>query len=114
MQIFISRNFIEFGPLTSSEFRKFLDRGVIIESDFARQEGLIEWWPAHAMGRHLEAAVKELEQVSDAVVEAVAEEIQAEAAAEKKKIAARAKKAPVAKIEDKPKDKAKKPAAKKR
>lgn len=51
MKIMISRSFIEFGPFTMSEIHDFIKRGVLFESDYAKNESSEEWMPVQELAR---------------------------------------------------------------
>ena len=91
--IFISRNFVEFGPFLASEVLDFHGRGILGELDHVREDGQDEWlfiteWVAN--GKPAKAAAKpKAEAPAPAPVEAPAPAA--------KKAAAPAAKAPAAK-----------------
>jgi hypothetical protein len=44
-EIFLSRNFVEFGPFTSEEMSGFAARGILLEGDFVKSNGADSWQP---------------------------------------------------------------------
>jgi hypothetical protein len=46
--IYLSRNFVEFGPFTAVEVAAFSTRGILFESDYIREGGEGAWVPCMA------------------------------------------------------------------
>src|SRR5262245_42338384 len=52
--IYVSRNFVEFGPFTESEVRQFHERGIQRDPDHIRRDGARDrmpldiWWAGHS------------------------------------------------------------------
>lgn len=45
-QVYISRNFTEFGAFTVAEILDFKKRGIVLEGDFIREDGSSTWVPS--------------------------------------------------------------------
>lgn len=45
-QVYISRNFTEFGAFTLAEITDFKKRGIVLDGDFIREEGSSTWVPS--------------------------------------------------------------------
>ena len=44
-ELFLSRNFVEFGPFTADELSGFSTRGILLEGDFIKEAGSEAWQP---------------------------------------------------------------------
>jgi hypothetical protein len=44
--VFLSRNFVEFGPFTTDELSGFASRGIVLASDFVKGNGSESWVPS--------------------------------------------------------------------
>ena len=46
-ELFLSRNFVEFGPFTDVELSGFAGRGLLLESDYVKETGGHVWQPCN-------------------------------------------------------------------
>ena len=44
-EMFLSRNFVEFGPFTPAEMTAFAGRGLLLETDYVKEVGGHVWQP---------------------------------------------------------------------
>ncbi|HWB05599.1 MAG TPA: hypothetical protein VG796_21450 [Verrucomicrobiales bacterium] len=45
--VFLSRNFVEFGPFTTDEMSGFASRGILLAGDFVKANGGDSWLPCN-------------------------------------------------------------------